>query len=190
MPDNIQHQDLPDEILLCFKFLDLPPAGDMESIESHRGNVLIREMAGLWFEEANPIIHTPKNEKPRVWINGREVSVSFSHTRMAISAAMSLHLNVGCDIESVNRDVSDTLVKRIQHPDEDRSLYITIPPVRIWTIKEAGLKMIGSGLRKPMNGVKIVQKTRHLFSVEFHDGKRAKICSFQYKEHWISVCFQ
>jgi phosphopantetheinyl transferase len=190
VPDYIQHQDLPVGILLCFKFLDLPSAGDMESLESHHGKIMIKEMAKRWFDETNPKIDTLKNEKPRVWINGQELSVSFSHTRKAISTAMSQNLNVGCDMEAINREVSGLLIKRIQHPDEDMKLYSAISPVRIWTLKESGLKMIGSGLRKPMSGVKIEQESRYLFAAEFHDGKRAKICSFQYKEHWISVCYQ
>ncbi len=189
MPDNILHKDLPKEILLCFKFLELTSSVDSEVNESHRGKLLIKEMAGIWFNEDNPEIHTPKNEKPRVWINSRELSVSFSHTRNAISAAMSFQMKVGCDMESVNRGVSDSLMKRIQHPDEVQSLYAVNSGVRIWTLKEAGLKMIGSGLRKPMNGVKVEQQSDCLFGVEFHDGKRAKICSFQYQDHWISVCF-
>ena len=190
MPDSIKHRELPEGILLCFKFLEWPSTGNVDSLESHQGNVLIKEMAGLWYGEVNPKILTPKFEKPRLWVNGNELSVSFSHTRKAISAAMSQNHTVGCDMEFISREVSSSLVKRIQHPDEENSLYTTISPVRIWTLKEAGLKMIGTGLRKPMNGVRIFQETQHLFVVEFHDGKRAKICSFQHEEHWISICFQ
>lgn len=190
MLEKIHHSELPDGILLCFKTFEQPPSGDVDEIESHRGKHLIKEMAHIWFHQPDPEILAPKNEKPAVFINGLELSVSFSHTREAIGAAISRDQIVGCDMELTNRVVSRLLVERIQHPQEDEDLYAEFSPIQIWTLKEAGLKMIGTGLRKPMNGVRITKKTNHLFDVEFHDGKRAEICSFHYKEHWISVCFQ
>jgi phosphopantetheinyl transferase len=74
--------------------------------------------------------------------------------------------------------------------NEIDQLYNESEPIRIWTCKEAALKMIGTGLRISMNGVHLKKISEDLFEVEFNNGKRAKICSFQHRDHWISVCYQ
>ena len=97
---------------------------------------------------------------------------------------------VGCDMESASRKVHPNLVKRMKHPDESSALYNKFEPVRIWTLKESALKMIGTGLRKPMRTVCVSHLNQNIFEVEIDNGNRAKICSFIYEEHWISVCYQ
>lgn len=162
---------------------------DPDVLQNQSGRNLIKDMADEFLDEEVIQILTQKNEKPKAICEGREVSVSFSHTKDAVAGAMSFAYNVGCDMENVNRSVHSRLIDRMKHNDEKTDLYDKIEPVRVWTLKEAALKMIGTGLRKPMNSVRILMTKPEMFDVEFDDGKRAKICSFQHQDHWISVCY-
>ncbi len=190
MPERIHHPDLPEEILVSYQPIIIPRKGlDVNQLEAHSGAALLKKSAKIWFSVQQMEIHALKNEKPRAFINSEEISVSFSHTNNALSAAISKQFVVGCDMEMERRAVHPKLMKRMKHDQEKIDLYSRVAPIRIWTFKESALKMIGTGLRKPMNSVKVTREDSSKFSVEFDDGKRAKICSFQHKEHWISICY-
>lgn len=165
-------------------------SADQDILQNQSGRNLIKKMAGLFLDEEEIQILTQKNEKPQAICEGREVSVSFSHTKDAVAGAISFGYNVGCDMENIHRTVHARLVERMKNSDEHSDLYEKVEPVCIWTLKEAALKMIGTGLRKPMKSVRISMAGQGEFDVDFDDGKRAKICSFQYRNHWISVCYR
>ena len=190
VPERIQHPFLPDEIKVSFQPLIKPKkTKDHEQDDLLTGSAMIRKMVKQYFGHQVDL-HLTKNEKPKAYCNGREISVSFSHTSKALSAAISEQFFVGCDMESVSRNVSPGLIKRIKEKEESNVLYSEIEPIRIWTLKESALKMIGTGLRRPMNSIRIEQLEPDLFSVEFFNKKRSKICSFKYQEHWITICYQ
>ncbi|NBB77192.1 MAG: 4'-phosphopantetheinyl transferase superfamily protein [Bacteroidetes bacterium] len=183
--------DLPHNIFLCYQLH--PPVGKDVDIATHHnrsGSELTEKMILQKLNASQVEIITQKNEKPRAYADTKEVSVSFSHTGTAVVSAISSSWTVGCDMESVSRKVHPNLVKRMKHPDESLTLYKQFEPVRIWTLKESALKMIGTGLRKPMRSVSVSHLNQNIFEVEIGNGNRAKICSFIYKEHWISVCYQ
>lgn len=190
MPQRIEHADLPGEIIVSYEKLhDETNLSDKDLKENINGTLLIRKIAEIYFSEPEIEVITKKYEKPRAFVNGNEISVSFSHTRDALSLGMSKQYNVGCDMESIERKVSPLLIDRVRCITESEELYKHVKPIQIWTLKEAALKMIGTGLRKPMNSVSIKMIDLSNFDVEFSDGKRAKICSFQHQNHWISICY-
>lgn len=187
---RIRHIALPDEIVLsCELITDVDESKNRDEVESVAGAVLIRSMAKKYLAVNHLEVYTPKSEKPKAFVGENELSVSFSHTKDAISAAISFDYLVGCDIECFDRSVNPELVTRMKGEHETMELY-EIEPIRIWTFKEAALKMIGTGLRKPMNSVNIYQTDLNLFEVEIDNGIRAKICSFRHKNYWISICYQ
>lgn len=187
---RIRHIALPDEIVLsCELITDVDESKNRDEVESVAGAVLIRSMAKKYLAVNHLEVYTPKSEKPKAFVGENELSVSFSHTKDAISAAISFDYLVGCDIECFDRSVNPELVTRMKGENETMELY-EIEPIRIWTFKEAALKMIGTGLRKPMNSVNIYQTDLNLFEVEIDNGIRAKICSFRHKNYWISICYQ
>lgn len=169
--------------------IPLSETKSVESAESESGRKLIEEMVVRKLEKATPKIITEKYEKPRTYIDGEEISVSFSHTNGAVSGAISRDYIVGLDMESTQRKVHPRLAKRMAHPQESPSLYEQFPAIQVWTLKEAALKAIGTGLRNPMNGVLLKQIEDSFFSVQFNDGRKAKIRSFQVSDQWISICF-
>lgn len=184
------HTHLPDEILLSHVLIHIEKKQiDKNTQESITGSKLIKTLAKKYYEESITEIISKKYEKPRAFIRDTEISVSFSHTKNGLSASLSKIYTVGCDIELTDRSVSPALLARMRCPSEGENLYKKADPIQIWTLKEAALKMIGTGLRKPMNSVTVTMLEDSLFDVEFGDGKRAKICSFEHKDHWISICY-
>lgn len=159
-------------------------------LQNESGRLLIKRMSNQFLAADEIKIFTVKNEKPEVHCDGKEISVSFSHTKDGVAGAVSKIFNVGCDMEHANREVHPRLMDRMKHKDESETLYDESETIKIWTLKESALKMIGTGLRKPMNSVHISSIEENHFGVQFDDGKQAKICSFQHQHHWISICYQ
>jgi phosphopantetheinyl transferase len=191
VPERIYHPDLPDNILVSYAPVIIPKKGqDVNQVETHAGSYLLKKMAENWLSIKEMEVQAAKNEKPKAFAGGKELSVSFSHTNEALSAAISKEWIVGCDMEAVGRKVHPKLVERMKQPEERSELYSELDPIRIWTFKESALKMIGTGLRTPMKSVKISRERSSLFTAVFQDGRRAKICSFEHKNHWISICYE
>jgi phosphopantetheinyl transferase len=161
-----------------------------QEAESHSGSYLIRKVAREYMGAKKVEIVAEKYEKPKAFINNTEVSVSFSHTKTGLALAVSRSHSVGCDIELQGRHVNERLINRMKHKGEDESLYEELPPIQIWTFKEAALKMMGTGLRNAMHNVYISRAEDGLFDVEINDGIQAKICSFQHSQHWITICYR
>ena len=191
MSNRIIHKSLPEDIILSFElFTGGSVEGDHDESEAISGSTLIRRMARKYLSVNKLEIYTPKNEKPKAFVGESEISISFSHTQKAISAAISFDYIVGCDTEQIGRNINPSIINRICNDHEKREIYNDGEALRVWTCKEAALKMIGTGLRKPMNSIEIKKIDEFLYEVDFNDGKRAKICSFPHKDHWISVCFK
>ncbi|MEX0906633.1 MAG: 4'-phosphopantetheinyl transferase superfamily protein [Balneolaceae bacterium] len=190
MPERLTHPDLPEDIVAAYGLLKPKKiSGTPDVVENITGSRFVKKMSDRYMGITDLDIHTQKYEKPKAFIKEEEISVSFSHTSDAISAAVSRYLVVGCDMEMTGREVHPRLASRMRHPGEKESLYQNLEHIQIWTFKEAALKCIGTGLRKPMKSVKIDQRENSLFDVEFDGGRIAKICSFRHKEHWISICY-
>lgn len=190
-PNRLEASCLPSNIYVSYEPFETDTKNaDQDVLQNQSGRNLISKMAALFLDEEEIQVLTQKNEKPQANCEGREVSVSFSHTKDAVAGAISFAYNVGCDMENIHRTVHSRLVERMKNSDERSDLYEKVEPVCVWTLKEAALKMIGTGLRKPMKSVKISMAGPDEFDVEFDNGKRAKICSFQHKNHWISVCYR
>ncbi len=191
LPELIVHPSIPEEVIVAYEPLTIETiGGDRDTSESITGTILLKRMADQFFNGKSIDVFTKKYEKPQAFIDGEEVSVSFSHTQDAIVAAISTSMNVGVDMEATTRHVHDRLAARMKSKDEKSTLYEANALIRVWTFKEAALKMIGTGLRKPMNHVTVSTENEHHFNAEFDDGNRAKICSFIHQDHWISICYK
>lgn len=189
-PETIHHSCLPGSVIAVMTGVDdSNSTGSVERSESKSGRKLLQYITETICNYRVSRFTAKKNEKPSALCDGRILSVSFSHTSEAIVAASSPEWVVGVDVESVNRTVSPQLQKRMKHPDEALKLYEEYPIIQLWTLKEAALKAIGTGLRKPMNGVLLEAVSESLFAVEFFNGIKGNICSFQKREQWISICY-
>jgi 4'-phosphopantetheinyl transferase len=113
--------------------------------------------------------------------------VSIAHTQENVFCGITQHTAIGIDLEPENRTVTEKLRERIIHPDEAQSLKET-ESIRLWTIKEAVIKLEGLGLRMNMNEIQ-VQQDKNDFFVQINNDKTAKICSFRAANNWLAVAF-
>jgi phosphopantetheinyl transferase len=91
-----------------------------------------------------------ENGKPIV-TNATAANFSVSHVEEMVAVAVSSHVNVGIDIESVDQNVSDAVITSFCHAQEVCSVSglptsrRTREFVRLWTLKEAYSKLAGLG---------------------------------------------
>lgn len=189
----IEKPFLPHSLFVALSPLnDKPVDPSSDLAESASGKRLLERMIYHKLNCSDAEFTTIKYEKPSAHINGKPISVSFSHTPDAVCAVLSNYWVVGIDMESVQRQVSDRLAQRMKHEKETLKFYEEHPIIKIWTMKEAALKAIGTGLRKPMNSVRLEAITDNLFKVEFFNGTTAEICSLkstESTEQWMSICY-
>jgi phosphopantetheinyl transferase len=80
-----------------------------------------------------------------------QVHFSVSHVDQLAVVAISSHLNVGIDVESVDQSVTENVMAEFCHRDEQRAVRSLSDSqrarafIRLWTLKEAYTKMIGVG---------------------------------------------
>lgn len=151
---------------------------------------LIKELAvELGLDEAIFEIQKDDLGKPfGVYNSNTQFNLSLAHTGDKVVCGISPTLPLGVDIEPANRNVAERLRNRILHPDERLEL-VDEPIIRIWTLKEALVKLEGKGLRTNLNRLKLRVENDHCFTGVFDNEKTARICSFQYCNHWIAVAY-
>lgn len=118
--------------------------------------------------------------------DGAQCCVSIAHTNQYVFCGLTEEKPIGVDLEPVDRKVPQKLQQRILHPGE--KALPEVETIRLWTIKEAYIKLRGQGLRLNMNQV-LVQEDGRDFFVELNNDKTAKICSFQSQNNWLAIAY-
>lgn len=91
------------------------------------------------------------NLRPGVAPGLPPVHFSISHIDQLVLVAVSTTLEVGIDVECIDQNVSESLISNFTHLDEHDSVGGLPRPqeirefLRLWTLKEAYTKLIGSG---------------------------------------------
>lgn len=151
------------------------------------------------------MLERPENERPRLFLGASELPISISHTRGIAGIAVSLHpiehhpsnpTAIGIDIERADRIVAPALLSRMRHPDEELDA-MGASAIQLWTLKEAALKWLGTGLRTPMNSVRLTSLQKEgtpegiclRFKARFSTGNQVELCSFRFMSYWISTAF-
>ena len=131
-----------------------------------------------------------KNELGKPWglYNDNEYRLSIAHTAGHVLCAISPERELGVDLEPTSREVPDQLRSRIINAQES-SLLNDEPDIRIWTIKEAIVKLQGKGMRTNLIECTITAKNGRIFSATFDDDKKARICSFEHKNNWLAIAW-
>jgi 4'-phosphopantetheinyl transferase len=94
---------------------------------------------------------TTKQGKPVVAQHLPDIKFSVSHVDQLAMVAVSSSLEVGIDVENIDQSLSPDLVDNFCHSDEQSSLRSLPTPqrtrefIRLWTLKEAYTKMVGTG---------------------------------------------
>ena len=140
----------------------------------------LREAYGI---EGNPQFEYNEHGKPAI-VGHSEIFFNFSHCKEAVLCAIS-EQPVGVDVESV-RSFNDSLVHYTMNEDEIREIETAedraVAFIRLWTMKEATLKLEGTGISKDMK--QVLQQDGLDFET-FIDPKRRfvySICQFNIKK--------
>ncbi len=126
--------------------------------------------------------------KPFATDGNSEKFVSFSHSKNQVFCAISDSVDIGLDTEWLNRVVDERIVKRILGESE-WEVFSDEDPILLWTIKEAAVKCLGTGLRTNLKELEIQKKGESEFFVRINDEKTFQICSFQELNHQISIAY-
>lgn len=147
---------------------------------------MLAETAGLDADRLE--IRREEGGKPFGRWEGRRIHLSVSHSPEKVICALSEERDIGLDIEYAGRETGEGLRERMLHTGE-REFLKTMETIRIWTLKEALLKLDGRGLGTNMNMVRITGGENGSFEARFNNEIRAKICSFRHEDHWIALAY-
>lgn len=202
----LKYQLIPDEINVAISNVD-DSLNDMGILENHEmeeyRNIknearkrefintrhLLKSLAEKFgYQPADFQIQKDELGKPYALADNERIYLSIAHTPDFILCGISAEKDFGLDLEPVSRRVHEGLKKRIFHTEEQEDVK-SLDLIRLWTIKEALVKLQGGGLRTNLNDVKVMKIGNEQFTAIFNNEKSAKICSFQHSEHWISVAY-
>lgn len=127
--------------------------------------------------------------KPYAEVGGEHIYLSIAHCTGNVLCGISGEMDLGVDVEPIGREVHEGLGERIFHPNENKDVK-ELDLIRVWTIKEAMVKLEGKGLRTNLNELQVNRVNDTLFKGIFNNDKIARICSFDYDERWISIAFE
>lgn len=131
-----------------------------------------------------------KTEQGRPYgITGSDsLQVSIAHTAKYVLCGLSRYHTIGVDLEPVDRTIHQRLRDRILTPAEKANSQLgTVETVRLWTIKEAVVKLTGEGLAGLLSEMAIDRVEDQLFTASLDGYRDITIYSWQYYDHWIAV---
>ena len=120
----------------------------------------LREEYGI---TENPVFEYNEHGKPAI-VGHPDIFFNLSHCKEAVVCAIS-DCPVGIDVESL-REYRESLVRYTMNDAEIREIELTENPasafIRLWTMKEATMKLIGTGISNDMKS--IIDTTRYKYT--------------------------
>ena len=109
-----------------------------------------------------------------------DYDLSISHTDGLVAVAVGKNPKIGLDVEKIHK-VSDTIIEKYYSKAEKREILRTrvnaeLVETKIWTMKEAYSKCLGTGLN------------RELLMLDIYSRKEVLMETQIYKEYVITVC--
>lgn len=132
------------------------------------------------------VLEKLQSGKPFISMGENYLGYSISHTANSYLLAINKKGEIGVDIENMGRSIHPKLRSRIISELESQD--DSINTLQLWTIKEAVLKLTGTGLRTNMNKVVVHRVDEINFKVH-HDNKEISIVSLSADGFWISVAW-
>lgn len=149
---------------------------------------LFREMLRAGRLSSDYKIYKHPLGKPFAKNEDQKLFLSFSHSKDYVFCGISESVDLGIDTEWLDRKVDQRIVKRILGESE-WEVFSDEDPILLWTIKEAAVKCLGTGLRTNLKELEIQKKSEIEFLVRINDEKTFQICSFQELNHQISIAY-
>lgn len=117
-----------------------------------------------------PVFQFDAHGKPTI-VGRTDIHFSMSHTRGAVAVAIG-DKPVGVDIERADRRISEGLIRHTMNEEEIARIRSSESPqrefMRLWTQKEALLKMTGEGIQ---GGLLTALTTDNSVVFEYHDSE-------------------
>ena len=127
-----------------------------------------------------PVFRELENGKP-VIIGHEDIHFNMSHCKYAVACAVS-NESVGIDVERIQEKVNDDLAKYVLSDDELKDI-TPLKFTRLWTMKEAVVKLTGRGITGK-------EQLRPILS-DFHKGNspwQIITKEFPEKKYVVSIC--
>jgi len=120
----------------------------------------LREEYGI---TENPLFEYNEHGKPAI-VGHPDIHFNLSHCKEAVACVISDH-PVGIDVESL-REYKDSLVRYTMNDEEICEIESAESPaaafIRLWTMKEATMKLVGTGISNDMKTV--IDTTRYKYT--------------------------
>jgi len=110
----------------------------------------------MGFGDADITVEKEIGGRPVVIAGDERWGASITHTPGMIACAVNRKGEIGLDLERTDRSEHPALRKRMLSSGDDPDLLDRCSTIQLWTIKEAVLKLHGSGLRVPMKTVALM----------------------------------
>ena len=126
----------------------------------------------------NPVFEYNEHGKPSI-VGHPEIFFNLSHCKEAVACAIS-DQPVGIDVESV-RSYKERLARYTMNDEEVRDIETSEQPdttfIRLWTMKEATMKLVGTGISKDMKSV--IDTDRYKYTTVDRQRSIYTVCSFR-----------
>ena len=136
----------------------------------------LREQYGI---VENPLFEYGEHGKPSI-VGHPEIHFNLSHCREAVACVGSDH-PVGVDVESIQR-FNESLVRYTMNAQEVESVLSAAQPgiafTRLWTMKEALLKLTGEGITNDIKDVLVNSKASFTTTECIPQGYIYTVCEF------------
>jgi 4'-phosphopantetheinyl transferase len=187
-------------------FIDFLGETEQQSIERTRrekgkiekilGWTMCRMEASLRYGVHPAEIHIDFHEKGKpFFFFFFELKFNITHGGNLIAVAFCNDREVGIDVEANDRKVNLMIAERYFTPVEVKFLQKTLPQqrlhafLRLWTIKEAYLKMTGAGLLRPLDSFEIQHGNEKIIIYENQTPQDCTIFQDETdRKHIITVC--
>jgi phosphopantetheinyl transferase len=138
---------------------------------------------------SNSTVELKKMElgKPFGQLGDKILHTSFSHSADWVVCAMSLSLDIGIDCEPMQRKVNPRIFERILDNTE-KYILEEVSHLSIWTMKEAVVKCIGTGIRTSLQKYPLM-KNGDRFYVEWENSK-INIVPFEWDNHQLAIAWR
>ena len=125
----------------------------------------------------NPVFEYNEHGKPSI-VGHPEIYFNLSHCKEAVACVISNH-PVGIDVETI-RELKDSLVNYTMNADEIHEIETSDHPasafIRLWTMKEATSKLIGTGISNDMKT--IIDTTKYKYTTVDRQRYIYTICEY------------
>lgn len=145
-------------------------------------------ISAIGWDENSIILKKDSLGKPFIKTSKGNDFVSFSHTRDYVLCAISEKYDIGIDAEDLNREVNPAILKRILSDSEKKNL-VEEHPLVLWTMKEAIVKSLGTGLRTNLKEIELIKNEDSFFSVQLNQDKKLNGVHFEAFNHSISLTY-